>query len=80
MLYLVTSHDGDDFVFSVIINDMLSNHATVDIELAITKPWLPKIKVTYQKYHAADITQLYTDILESDLSMSAHSTKDNLEE
>ena len=44
MIDLVTSHDGDDFVGSVSVNGKISDHAIVDIKLAISKPRVPKKK------------------------------------
>ena len=57
---------------------MISDHAIVDITLAISKPGLPKKKITYRKYRTIYITQLHTEILEFVLVISAYSTLDNL--
>ena len=64
--------------FSVIGNGMTSDHAIADIKLAISTPRLPMEKFTYKKYRAIDIIQLWTDILDSDLVLSAYSTLNNL--
>ena len=62
----------------VAVSDMISDHAVIDIKLAISKPGLPQKKVTYRKYRAIDINQLRSDILESDLRVSPSPTLDNL--
>jgi hypothetical protein len=80
MLDLVISRENEDFIRNVTITDIISDHAIVDIKLAISKPGLPKKKITYRKYRAIDITQLRTDILASDLVVTPHSTLENLVE
>jgi len=49
---------------------MICDHAIVDI----------KKKVTYRKHRAIAITRLRTDILESNLAGTLHSTLENLVE
>ena len=78
MLDLVISDENEDFIRNATITDIISDHATVDIKLAINKPGLPKKKITYRKYRAIAIIQLLTEILASDLVVISHSTLENL--
>jgi len=48
MLDLVISREDEDFVRNVTVTDMISDHAIVDIKLAIYKPRLPNKKVTHR--------------------------------
>ena len=77
MLDLLISRENEDFIRNVTITDIISDHVIVEIKLAITKPGLPKKKITYRKYRAIDITQLRTDIMASDLVVTPHSTLEN---
>jgi exonuclease III len=76
---VITRHD-DDVICDVAVSDMISDHAIVDIKLAVSKPGRPKKKVSYRKYRAIDINQLRTDILECDLTVSPSSALDQLVE
>lgn len=77
-LDLVISRQDDDVVRDVAVTDMISDHAVINIKLAISKPGLPQKKVTYRKYRAIDINKLRSDILESELSVSPSPTLNNL--
>jgi len=69
---VITRHDDDDVICDVAVSDMISGHATVDINLAVVKSGRHKKEVSYRKYCAIDINQLRTDILECDLTVSPY--------
>ena len=77
---LVITRHNDDVIGDVAVSDMISDHAIVDIKLAVSKPGRSKKKVSYRKYRAININQLRTDILECDLTVSPSSALDQLVE